>query len=213
MAAKPHTIERLGPVERRWSYASWTAPSHYNLLMGLLPHSSPEHVYASQYYKRDFVKFNQRLGCDGIEFKRLLPSLYLPTFLKHELGYRTHAMVSLPVLNPATILNRDFDSFTLMPTHNNMAAMVDQLCFDGARPSFFLLNVGETHYPFALPDEDPSRWPHMSGVHGIFRHLDEQVVGGKLVDDQTEPAFFDYGALELTTRPPNPNGSLSRRRV
>ena len=213
VAAKPHTIERLGPVERRWSYASWTAPSNYNLLMGLLPHSSPEHVYASQYYKRDFVKFNQRLGCDGIEFKRLLPSLYLPTFLKHELGYRTHAMVSLPVLNPATILNRDFDSFTLMPTHNNMAAMVDQLCFDDARPSFFLLNVGETHYPFALPDEDPSRWPHMSGVHGVFRHLDEQVVGGKLVDDQTEPAFFDYGALELTTRPPNPNGSLSRRRV
>ena len=36
----------------------------------------------------------------------------------------------------------------------------------------------------------------MSGVHGVFRHLDEQVVGGKLVDDQTEPAFFDYGALE-----------------
>jgi hypothetical protein len=38
MAAEPKTIMRLGPVERRWSYASWTSPSHYNLLMGLLPH-------------------------------------------------------------------------------------------------------------------------------------------------------------------------------
>jgi hypothetical protein len=47
MAASPHTLSRLGTVERRWSYASWTAPSHYNLLMGLLPHSSPQHVYAS----------------------------------------------------------------------------------------------------------------------------------------------------------------------
>ncbi len=30
-------MSRLGEVERRWSYASWTAPSHYNLLTGLLP--------------------------------------------------------------------------------------------------------------------------------------------------------------------------------
>jgi hypothetical protein len=50
------TASRLGPVERRWSYASWTAPSHYNLLMGLLPHSSPTHVYASEYYKQDFLR-------------------------------------------------------------------------------------------------------------------------------------------------------------
>src|SRR5947209_7828150 len=42
MAAAPRTLSCLGEVERRWSYASWTAPSHYNLLMGLLPHSSPQ---------------------------------------------------------------------------------------------------------------------------------------------------------------------------
>src|SRR5262245_3192112 len=62
MAAAPKIISRLGVVERRWSYASWTAPSHYNLLMGLLPHSSPTHVYASEYYKRDFLRYNERLG-------------------------------------------------------------------------------------------------------------------------------------------------------
>ena len=50
VAAEPKTMPRLGDVEQRWSYASWTAPSHYNLLMGLLPHSSPTQVYASEYY-------------------------------------------------------------------------------------------------------------------------------------------------------------------
>src|SRR5262245_822637 len=105
VAAAPRTILRLGRLERRWSYASWTAPSHYNLLMGLLPHASPAHVYASEYYKEDFARYNRRLGADGIEFKHLLPSLYLPTFLKQQLGYRTHALVSLPVLNPAAPLN------------------------------------------------------------------------------------------------------------
>ena len=51
MAAKPKTITKLGKVEKRYSYAAWTAPSHYNLLTGLLPHTSPENVYASEYYK------------------------------------------------------------------------------------------------------------------------------------------------------------------
>jgi hypothetical protein len=189
VAAAPRTVMRLGPLERRWSYASWTAPSHYNLLMGLLPHASPPRVYASEYYKRDFAKYTERLGVDGVEFKQLLPSLYLPTFLKHALGYRTHALVSLPVLHPATPLNRDFDSFTLMPTHNDMAAMVQRLRFDAERPSFYLLNVGETHYPFALPSEDPSEWPRLSGVHGVFKHLDAQMVGGRVVEDEPLPEF------------------------
>ena len=120
MAAAPKTLLKLGTVRRCWSYASWTAPSHYNLLMGLLPHASPSHVYASEYYKKDFLKYRERLGADDVEFKSLVPRLYLPSFLKHHLGYRTHALVSLPVLNPATLLNTDFDTFTLMPRHNDI---------------------------------------------------------------------------------------------
>ena len=27
VAAEPEALARLGPVERRWSYATWTAPS------------------------------------------------------------------------------------------------------------------------------------------------------------------------------------------
>ncbi|MEN9222794.1 MAG: sulfatase-like hydrolase/transferase [Thermostichus sp. BF3_bins_97] len=179
LAAHPKHLLKLGSLEKRWSYASWTAPSHYNLLMGLLPHTSPPQVFASEHYKQDYLRYNERLGTQQpIEFKHLLPHLYLPTLLKHQLGYSTHAMVSLPVLNPNTLLNRDFDSYCLMPQHNDMAAMVEQLQFDPERPSFYLLNVGETHYPYALPDQDPSLWPRISGVNGVLKRLDETEAEG-----------------------------------
>jgi hypothetical protein len=184
LAAKPKSLTGLGTAQRRWSYASWTAPSHYNLLMGLMPHSSPAQVYASEYYKEDFLRYTERLGVPEMEFRRLLPSIFLPTYLKHSLGYATHARVSMPVLNPFTPINRDFDSYELMPTHNDMAAMVDQVHFDEHRPSFWLLNVGETHYPYTWPGQDADELPHISGVHGVFKRLD------KIRAEGEEPAEF-----------------------
>ena len=126
-AAATPNLDRLGPLEQRWSYASWTAPSHYNLLMGLLPHDSPVGVYASDYYQRDYLKYAERLRVPDMEFKKLLPGLWLPSYLKDVLGYGTHARVSMPVLNPMTPVNRGFDSFRLMPKHNDMAAMLDDI--------------------------------------------------------------------------------------
>jgi hypothetical protein len=191
LAAPPSSLRDLGSAERRFSYATWTAPSHYNLLMGLLPHSSPPHVYASEYYKNDFLRYSERLGVPDMEFRRLLPSIFLPTFLKHTLGYRTHARVSMPVLNKFTIINRDFDSYELMPSHNDMAAMVEELHFDPQRPSFWLLNVGETHYPYAYPGQEAPDLPHISGVHGVFKRLDEiKGEGGEAAE------FFDEHRLK-----------------
>jgi hypothetical protein len=154
--------------------------------MGLLPHRSPTHVYASEYYKGDFTRYGERLGVPGIEFKSLLPSLWLPTFLQG-IGYRTRAFVSMPVLNRHTPVNLGFDTYELMPRHNDMAAILDRVRFD-ARPSFTLLNIGETHYPYATPEEDPAKWPRISGLHGVVKRLD---TGG---DD--EPAFFDDTQLQ-----------------
>lgn len=192
--ARPRTMRRLGRVERRWSYASWTAPSHFNLLMGLMPHTNPKHVFASEYYKKDFLQFNERLGCTDLSFKSLVPALYLPPFLKDSLGYATHARVSLPVLNPRTPVNQGFDSFRLMDKHNDMRAMVHEMHFSEERPSFWLLNVGETHYPYALPDEPEDEWPRIHGVHGVFKHLDDHVVGGKVA--RREPKFFRQAKLD-----------------
>jgi arylsulfatase A-like enzyme len=185
--AAPKVITRLGSPDQRYSYASWTAPSHYNLLMGLMPHTSPPGVFASEYYKKDFVLFNRRLGAREIEFKSLVPRLYLPDYLRDTLGYRTHAMVSLPVLNSFTPLNHGFDSFRLMDRHNDMNAMLDLMTFPPDRPSFYLLNTGETHYPYATPDEPENEWPRISGVHGVFKHLDDHALSGGDHEDR----FFD----------------------
>jgi hypothetical protein len=191
LAAGMTNMARLGDVERRFSYASWTAPSHFNLLMGLLPHRSPTHVYASEYYKADFERYTERFGIPGIEFAAMLPSLWLPTYMRNVLGYRTGAMVSLPVLNPTTVINRDFDSYRLMPSHNDMAAMVDSLTFDDDAPSFWMLNVGETHYPYAIPGDDSSEWPHIAGVHGVVKHIDDAV---RAPGDA--PQFFDGDQMQ-----------------
>lgn len=191
MAAGMPNMAKLGPIEQRWSYASWTAPSHYNLLMGLLPHTSPSQVYASEYYKHDFLRYTERLGVPGIEFKSLLPSMWLPTYLTNVLGYRTHAQVSMPVLNGSTGISRDFDEYKLMQSHNDMPAMLDGVTFVDERPTFHLLNIGETHYPYALPDENPDEWPRISGVHGVFKHLDDVDT-----DDENAQGFFDDEQLE-----------------
>jgi hypothetical protein len=187
VAAGMPNMAALGDVERRWSYASWTAPSHYNLLMGLLPHRSPTHVYASEYYKDDFARYSERLGVPGIDFSAMLPALWMPTYLRNVLGYRTGALVSMPVLNPRTPVNRDFDTYELMSSHNDMAGMLDLITFDPDRPSFWLLNAGETHYPYGLPGDDSSEWPRISGVHGVVKHLDDPVAAG---DHDTPATFF-----------------------
>jgi hypothetical protein len=198
--ARPKAIRKLGKIEKRWSYASWTSPSHYNLMIGLMPHTSPRHVYASEYYKKDFLRFNERLGCDNLEFKSIVPKMYLPAFLHDTLGYRTNAMVSLPVLNPRTILNTGFDTYRLMEKHNDMQAMVRQMDFAEDQPNFFLMNVGETHYPYALPDEPQDQWPRISGVHGVFKHLDDEVVGGKLLVKSKDKFFNNKKMEELRQR-------------
>src|SRR6059058_867407 len=60
MAAAPRTLSQLGEIERRYSYASWTAPSHYNLLMGLMPHTSPTGILAAAVYRRDYERYAER---------------------------------------------------------------------------------------------------------------------------------------------------------
>lgn len=195
--AAPRTMLKLGALERRWAYASWTAPSHYNLLTGLLPHTSPPNVYASDYYKEDFFNYNRRLGAKGVEFGKMVPGLWFPGFLRNTLGYATHARVSLPVLNPRTGINRDFDSFQLMDKHNDMRSMLPTMKFEEGRPAFYMLNVGETHYPYAKPDEDSSMWPRISGVNGVFKSLDSQIdAQGNLIHAKDAPQFFDQDKLD-----------------
>lgn len=192
-AAKTPNISRLGELRRCYSYASWTVPSHTVYLLGASPHSSPKGVFASEVYKKDFINWGERLNIPDISFKGFVPRLSLPAFLKDH-GYKTNAMVSMPVLNQATILNQHFDRYQLMKSHNDFNAMIDQLLFDEDKPSFYLLNVGETHYPYTLPGEG-NDLPIISGVHGVFKRMDDFVASDKDNSAKTGDDFFEMDQM------------------
>lgn len=183
--AKTPNMDAIAAGAARYSYASWTSPSHYTYLMGMLPHLNPTGVFASEVYKGEFARWVDRLGVPGLAFNSFVPELSLPKVLQ-EHGYVTHAMVSMPVLNPASHLNRHFDSYKLMSDHNDFAGMVRAIEFDEDEPSFHFLNLGETHYPYML---DGSTLPHISGVHGVFKRMDDEL--GAATDDR----FFDEGQM------------------
>ena len=192
VAADTPNIDRFGRVSRRYSYASWTAPSHYAFTMGMLPHESPRKVYASEVYKEDFVLWAKRIGNASMAFKDFLPELSLPAVLK-KLGYRTVAKVSMPVLNRFTLINQHFDEFKLMDHHNDFAGMVEEIEFEHKQPRYYFLNLGETHYPYML---DGKELPHISGVHGVFKSLGNET-GNKKKSDGKEYGFFNQDQMEM----------------
>jgi len=188
-AHKPH-FDIFGDPEKRWSYASWTAPSHYSYLMGLVPHRSPQGVYASEVYKQDFSAWMDRLGIPDLGFQSFIPQLSLPKLLKDN-GYRCVGRVSMPVLNGFTLISKFFDDYKLMPNHNDFSGMVDEIEFPSDRPTFYFLNIGETHYPYMLKGSD---LPHISGVHGAAKALAAGEDSGGHVGTTS---FFDADKLEF----------------
>lgn len=184
--ARTPNMDCLGIGEQRYAYATWTAPSHYTFLMGMVPHTSPRGVFASEVYKNDFSLWVDRLGIEGLSFATFVPELSLAKVLQDN-GYRTEARVSLPVLNPYTAINRYFDEYKLMSDHNDFAGMVEEIDFDD-EPSFHFLNLGETHYPYML---DGSQMPQVSGVHGVFKRMDDNM-GAEHADK-----FFDHDQMKM----------------
>jgi arylsulfatase A-like enzyme len=167
-AARTPNIDRLGQAEKRYSYASWTAPSHYAFAMGLMPHKSPAGVMASEVYKDEYTHWRERVGRNDIAFRDFLPELSLPKALSN-LGYTTVAKVSMPVLNKFTMLNQHFDDYKQMPHHNDFGGMIDEMEFPEDEPHYYFLNLGETHYPYMLSGED---MPHVAGLHGALKSMD-----------------------------------------
>jgi hypothetical protein len=171
MRAELSSLRGLGEVQERFSYASWTPPAHYNLFMGLLPHASPTGIHASTAWKRDLAAMADRLGIPELGFATMLPQLWLPHTLREDYGYHTQAIVSMPVLNPATPLATGFDRYEMAERHNDLGAIADRLVFPTDRPSFTVINTGETHFPYASADEPRETWPRIEGIDGVFEQL------------------------------------------
>jgi hypothetical protein len=184
MRARKPNIDRLGTAQQRFSFASWTAPSHFTFLMGQVPHTSPQRVFASEVYKAQFADWVDRLGIPDLSFKAFIPELCLAGLLKKH-QYRTNARVSMPVLNPYSGLTRGFDDYRLMSNHNDFAGMVRDIDFSADR-CFHFCNLGETHYPYML---DGERMPKISGLHGVAKGMDA-VLARSCDDVMEEPEFF-----------------------
>ena len=190
--ASTPNMDRIGAGELRYSYASWTSPSHQTLLMGQMPHKSPRGIFASEVYKKEFALWIDRLGISDLSFKSFVPNLSLAKVLKDH-GYRTVCRVSMPVLNNFAGFNRFFDDYRLMSDHNDFSGMVREIEFSPQQPSFFFLNLGETHYPYMLKNSD---LPHISGVHGVFKGMDDLLVrSGDDADE--ESAFFPQDVMTM----------------
>ncbi|MBS0559861.1 MAG: metalloenzyme [Proteobacteria bacterium] len=192
MKAKKPNFDRLGEAQQRFSFASWTAPSHFSLLMGQVPHSSPRRVFASEVYKEQFAQWVDRLGVPDLSFKTFVPELCLALVAKKH-GYRTFARVSMPVLNPYSGLTRGFDDYKLMSNHNDFAGMVEEMEFPRSERRFYFLNLGETHYPYMLDDKS---LPIISGVHGVARGMDDLLARTSDLPS-SEPEFFAHETMQF----------------
>jgi len=148
-------------------------------------------VFASEVYKTEYAKWIDRLGIPKLSFKSFVPHLSLPKVLK-EHGYRTVARVSMPVLNGLAGYNRFFDDYYLMENHCDFQGMLADLEFDAAEPTFYVLNLGETHYPYMLDD---AALPHISGVHGVMKRMDDALVHSSDSLTETETKFFSKQAM------------------
>ena len=166
--AKTPNLNHIGKGAQRFSYASWTAPSHHSIFMGQIAHSAPKRVLASEVYKKDYAQWVDRIGIPDLSFKTFVPELSLAKVLQ-KLGFRTTARVSMPVLNPLTGFNKFFDDYKLMKDHNDFKGMVDEIGFSKTQPSYHFMNLGETHYPYMLKDD---QLPRISGVHGVVQGMD-----------------------------------------
>ncbi|MCF7796668.1 MAG: metalloenzyme [Lentisphaeria bacterium] len=182
-AAKTPNMDQLGTLERRWSYSSWTFPAHHVFLMGLMPHKSPTRIHASNVYRQEYSQWQQRTGIKEINFSDFTPQLSLPLFLQKR-GFRNEALVSMPVLNPATNLNQYFHRYLLMEKHNDFSGMIEMIHPVPGQPTFYFLNLGETHYPYSIQGADEEDMPHLHGVHGTLKHFPEPESGEWFSDDQ-----------------------------
>jgi hypothetical protein len=195
-AARTPNLDRIGPLRRRYSYASWTAPSHLTMFMGLVPHASPTGVFASEVYKGEYAAWGERLNLPDLDFAAFLPALSLPALLARH-GYRTTALVSLPVLNPHTVVARDFERYELWPSHQDFAGMIGTVGFDRGAPEFLFFNLGETHYPYMLDD---AALPRISGVHGVAKSMAARRTGDDPPGAAAGGDFFDVAELDRLRR-------------
>lgn len=182
--ANTSCFDQVGPLQKRYSYASWTSPSHYAILMGQLPHANESGRLAAEIYDRELRAWPVRLGQRNLSNQNFIPHLSLPAALS-KYNYYSEAFVSMPVLHEATGIARHFDHWQL--TDMGFDWMIEQINFQGPLLKFYFLNLSETHFPYGIKDPQP----YVQGWNGVAR--DNLQYQG---DSQWQGYFFDRQRLD-----------------
>ena len=161
MAKRPY-FDQVGNLEKRFSYASWTAPSHYSLLMGQLPHQNQPNKLVSEIYSEEFKAWSKRLGLRNLTSQSFLPHFSLAATLSAH-HYYSEAFVAMPILQEPSGLGRHFDQWHFIT--QDFAWVIDQLDFSGPLLKFYFLNLSETHFPYGMKDPQP----YLPGWNGVAR--------------------------------------------
>ena len=162
LKAKRCYFDKVGNLEKRFSYASWTAPSHYSLLLGQLPHRNQSNKLAAEIYSEEFNSWSTRLGLRNLRGQSFLPHLSLPAALAAH-HYYSEAFVSMPILQEPSGLGRHFDKWNFVT--QDFSWIIQQLDFSGPLLKFYFLNLSETHFPYGIKDPQP----YLPGWNGIAR--------------------------------------------
>ncbi len=134
--------------ERAISTAPWTLPSYGTLFTGLEPARHRAGISA-----RREAAFGSGEGLPGADYQSLVPDVptLASTFAAD--GYLTKALSSNPFLDPASSIDRGFDSF--VQYLNRAQAGVDLatrwIADQGDAPWFLFLHLMDPHMPYTPP--------------------------------------------------------------
>ncbi len=201
------------------SPSPWTLPAYGTLFTSSYP---TEHRAGVSEKADIWVK-----GGAASDYKRQGQSLALeaPTMAESmaRAGYMTAGIYSNPFLNPKSMVDRGFGSYTWYQ-YNALSAV--QLAKEwwqakGAAPRFLFLQVTDPHYPYAPPSPFDERFagrsldsiPNYPHPLPALRNNEQSAERKKLLSDlyDAEVAFTDeqLGAfLELVRAGEGPNGTL-----
>jgi hypothetical protein len=181
-ACKP-VLNRWAPKQtKRFSYASWTQPSHSCLLSGLLPHESAAGRLAATTYISNFSLWGQVLGGQEDAQQHLYPEFCLP-LMARRCGWHTIGRVAMPILNEDTSFSQGFDDYALSPLGGNLGTQIESISLSLITDkNFVFINAGETHYPYLMPK---AIMPRISGVHGV--------VGSRLLNQNEQASPIPEG--------------------
>jgi len=145
--------------ERAISTAPWTLPSYGTLFTGLEPARHRAGISA-----RREAAFGSGEGVPGADYQSLVPDVPTLAGTLAAQGYLTKAFASNPFLDPASNIDRGFDSF--VQYLNRAQAGVDLatkwITAQGDAPWFLFLHLMDPHMPYTPPAPYDTRFSKTS---------------------------------------------------